>query len=317
MKFRIETEIPDYTPQIRYGEAVLSLGSCFSVEMASRLKRLKYKVIANPAGITFNPISIEHTLKMIKTDDSLPEESVFFNGSVYCNLHFHGCFNHVEKEEHIKKVESSLSKASQFIKNTRFVILTLGTAYVHEHKESGQIVNNCHKLPAGSFIKRRLGVTEIYESLSTSLALIEELSDHKVEALFAVSPVRHSKEGLHANQLSKASCLLAVDQLCVAKAHCHYFPSYEILVDELRDYRYYKEDMVHPSGQAADFIFEKFSSALLAEDEQDIRQQIEKINNAKAHKAFNPDSEQHKLFLEKLKEETEAFCLKYPYIDMG
>jgi len=316
MKFRTETKIPDYTPQIRYGEAVLSLGSCFSVEMASRLKRIKYRVFDNPAGITFNPISIEHTLKMIKSGDSLPEDSLFFNGSVYCNLHFHGSFNHFEKEKLIKKVDSSISSARQFIPKARFVIITLGTAFVHELRSNGQIVNNCHKLPADNFIKKRLDSSEIYDSLCRSVALIEELSENRVDIIITVSPVRHSKEGLHANQLSKASCLLAVDQLCEGKANCHYFPSYEILLDELRDYRFYKEDMVHPSVQASDFIFERFSAAFLAEDEDDIRRQVEKINNAQAHKALNPESDKHKLFLAKLKEETEAFKLKHPHIDM-
>lgn len=316
MKFRIETDIPDYTPQIRYGEAVLSLGSCFSVEMASRLKRLKYKVFDNPAGITFNPISIEHTLKMIKSADSLPEDPVFFNGSVYCNLHFHGSFNHIEKEQLIKNTYSSILNARHFIQEARYVIITLGTAFVHELRSSSQIVNNCHKLPADTFLKRRLNTSEIYNSISRSVACIEELSSNKVDIILTVSPVRHSKEGLHANQLSKASCLLAIDQICEGKSNCHYFPSYEILLDELRDYRFYKEDMVHPSMLASDFIFEKFSSAFLAEEEENTRRQIEKINSARAHKALNPESEKHKLFLSKLKEEIEAFKREHPHIDM-
>ena len=195
------------------------------------------------------------------------------------------------------------------------MIITLGTAFVYEHAENGRIVNNCHKIPQSNFNRRLLSIDEITECLGDSLRKFEDHSANDLQVICTVSPVRHIKDGLHENQISKARCLLALDELCQGKDNYHYFPSYEILLDDLRDYRFYAEDMIHPSAQAVDYIFNKFEGTFLHPDESGLRKRISKIQAALAHKAFNPESEQHKAFLKNLKEEIKGLKAEYAFLD--
>lgn len=317
MQFRTEIGAFNLTPKICYTDRIFSIGSCFSVEIAARLRSLRYRVHDNPAGITFNPISIADILKMIKTGDSLPGEDLLFNGSTWCHPLFHSSFNQLSKEDYIRKTVYSLSHARHFLSECSWVIITLGTAFVHDWIAGNMTANNCHKLPGDQFRKRRLTVEEIVDALNSSTGIIESMSSTNVNFILTVSPVRHTREGLHENQLSKALCLLAADKVSMIKPNVHYFPSYEIMMDDLRDYRFYGEDLIHPTSFATDYIFDTFSKGVLDEDEEEIRTAVQKINRKIQHKPFNPDSEAYDTFQKNLASDIKAFNSKYGHLGMG
>jgi hypothetical protein len=316
MKFRTEIFPGKMFSKISYSDRILSLGSCFSVEIAQKLNNLNYQVLINPSGITFNPISICNTIMSLFNADSLPEESLIYNGNVWCHPDFHGAFNHPDKSETLRMINQSMEEARNFCKEITHVIITMGTAFVYESKENGRIVNNCHKIPQSSFNKRLLLKSEIVEQMTEAMKVLNANSSTALKFIFTLSPIRHIKEGLHENQISKAQCLLAINDLVNANESCAYFPSYEIVLDDLRDYRFYKTDMLHPNDQAIDYIFKKFEDYALAPEENDLRKRFDKLNAAINHRAMNPDSEKHKRFLVNLEKEKEAIQKEYPHIEI-
>jgi hypothetical protein len=314
MKFRTEIKPSESAFKIKYEDHILSLGSCFSVEMAHKLANLKYTVMQNPAGITFNPASILNTIRSIKVDKSLPEEELIFNGECWCHEDFHGIFNHPDKSQVQLSIENSLKKAHVFIKNTKIVLITIGTAFVFENIETNKIVNNCHKLPGQKFRRRLLGLDEITEALNETILSINEMSNHHVNFILSLSPVRHLRDGFIENQKSKASCLLAIHKTVESMDNVFYFPSFEILMDELRDYRFYKQDMIHPTEQTTDYIFQKFENTCLLESEKNLRLRIDSVNRGLQHIGHHEASEKHKIFLKSLNEDIKDIEKMYPFI---
>ncbi len=304
--------------RISYSDRIMSFGSCFSVDIMERLKRLQYAVLSNPAGITFNPSSIYHTIKSMITADSLPEHSLQLNGDIWSHPNFHSSFNSTQARITLEKINGSLQSARQFAQELDWVVITLGTAFVYQKKSDGSIVNNCHKFPTELFQKKLLSVEEIEHTLQGSIDLLNAIGERKKKFIFTVSPIRHIKEGLHENNISKASCLLAINNIVKGNSDCcQYFPSYEILLDELRDYRYYGEDLIHPSALALHHIFSLFSSNYLDDADQDLRKSIQSINMALEHRALHPDSEQHKIFMEQTIRKAKSLQEKYDFIDFG
>ena len=276
---------------------------------------MKYQVFSNPTGITFNPISISDTIMSIIKGDSLPEDELFYNGNLWCHSGFHSAFSNPDKKQVLQTLNNQIDSAHSFVKDCEYLIITLGTAFVYSRADDGKVVNNCHKLPQSNYTKRLLTVDDIVETLSSSLNALKEQCKNTVKVIFTLSPVRHIKDGIHENQLSKATCLLAIDQLVNSSDAYNYFPSYEILLDDLRDYRFYAKDLVHPTEQAVDYIFEIFEKSWLDPSEAELRTQISKINSSLSHRAMNPDSDQYKDFRNKLEKQIEVLKENYPFLE--
>lgn len=315
MDFRTEIDPQELREKIKYTDKVLSLGSCFSEEIGQRLRQLYYDILVNPAGITFNPSSIHRTLMTMYEGNSLPREALVFNGKLWCHPDFHGSFNRMDPDQVLSAANDSIEKARNFVKHTHFVIITLGTAYVYIDRNSGNVVNNCHKIPAHNFSKRLLKQSEIVQCLDESMSALQEMSDHELQFILTLSPVRHIRDGLIENQQSKSLCLLALNETLENRRNAHYFPAYELLLDDLRDYRFYNKDMVHPSDQAVDYIFEKFESSALSPVEEELRRKLSGINKSMNHRAIYPDSEHYQQFRKNLKQKVDKLKNDFPFLE--
>ena len=313
MNFRSPLILSPSSLQIHYSSNILSIGSCFAQNIAHNLTELKYNLLANPAGICFNPVSVLHTIKRCIKGDSLPETEIINSHGLWCHHDFHGSFNHPDKNTCIQSINSSIEKANNFLKSVDRVILTIGTAYVYELEN--HVVNNCHKRPQNLFNKRRLEREEIKNTLFELIELLNAYSNQKIEYILTLSPVRHLKDGMVQNNLSKATCLLAIDDVVQSDANVHYFPSYELLMDDLRDYRFYAKDRVHPSEEAIEYVFNKFEQVHLYENDAALRKRIAKLNLALAHRPFNPESDQHILFKEDLVAQLTELEQAYSFLD--
>lgn len=312
MKFQTKTTIPNSSFNIKYEHKILSLGSCFSVNVASNLMGLKYDILQNPCGITFNPNSILSCIKRCTNGISLLEDNLIQSGNLWCHYDFHGSFNQIDKDIYLKNANNSIQNAGNFMKDLDIVFITLGTAFVYRSVSTGHIVNNCHKLPSNAFNRQLLSVEEIKTNLLDIVNLIEGYSDKPVNFIFTLSPVRHIKDGLEANQKSKASCLLAIHALCDQLNNVEYFPSYEILLDELRDYRFYSDDMIHPSTVAVKYIFEKFEDCYLDSEEKLRRSEISAIQNSLNHRPLHAEDPKYLEFQQTLYHKIQSLEKKYP-----
>jgi len=307
---------PDFPFKVTYSDTLLSLGSCFAVNMATKLDDLGYRVLRNPAGITFNPASLSRTIKMVKNPDSLHKTPSTQQAELWSHPDFHGSFNNPDRQSHLEMMEGSLKDAHEAISKVSVVLITMGTAHVYVSKESGNIVNNCHKKPADHFDKRLMTIQEIKESLYEIKKTVDELSIQEVNFVISVSPVRHVKNGLVSDRHSKSLLLVACHEFVQEQASVHYFPAYEILVDELRDYRYYADDLIHPSTVAVDHVFECFEQNLLDKKESEVRTKVSDLIQRQNHRPLFPETEAHQKFLKKLKSDKVLLLEKYPFLDL-
>lgn len=301
---RTKVDLKPILNKINYENRVFSIGSCFSVEMANRLKQWQYRVNQNPSGITFNPISIAHTIKSIISPDSLPKVELNCENGIWSHPDFHGSFNSVSQQVVLQNIENSLEESRLFLKSADVIIITLGTAFVFEQKADGKIVNNCHKRQSSLFDRKLLSSDQVFKTLVDLKRGLDSYCEAPPSIILTVSPVRHVRDGLLANQLSKANCLIAINQFVEQHESCHYFPSYEIMLDDLRDYRFYKDDLIHPNNLALNYIFQKFEEFALSPKEADVRKKVDKINAAMSHRPINPESEAHQKFLLQLEKDT-------------
>ena len=317
MDFRTKTDITPLNPRLCHSDKLVVMGSCFADHIGKKLERMKFRTVVNPFGVLYNPLSIAEGLKRLAekrlfTEDELHE---FPDGGWNTWLH-HSQYSHPEKGTALAAINRSMEETSCGLAEAEVLIITLGTSWVYRLADTGEVVGNCHKVPERSFKRERLQVSEIVEALSTALSLINTINP-KVRVLFTVSPVRHIKDGLHGNQLSKSTLLLAVDELCRRfPERCHYFPAYEIVMDELRDYRFYAEDMAHPSKQAIDYVWECFTTHCLDSEAQQFMLQWEKVARALEHRPFNPESEQYRQFVRHNMAQIQELKERYPHLDV-
>ena len=294
MKFRTEIEIKPWQKRIEHSDSILSLGSCFATNIAQRLLERKFKVCNSPTGILFNPASIARSLELMSTCYQVSENDVFLSGELYSSYLFHSHFSSTNKQEAIERMQQAINAGNKALSSADYLIITLGTAWVYRLKSTGEVVANCHKQPSANFSRELLSVDEIVEAL-------ESIHDHcSAELILTISPVRHIGEGMEDNSLSKALLRVAVAEFI--KRHPErttYFPSFEILIDDLRDYRFYDNDLVHPSTMAIDYVAEKFFEAALSEKAKCRIEDIDRIVRAANHRPQNPNSEQHRTFCRK------------------
>lgn len=291
----------------------MMLGSCFAENIGNILSDNKFDINLNPFGIVYNPQSLQLSLEILLREEKINQEDLFINEGLYHNFHFHGRFSDIDCEQALNKMNNSVSEAAQVLKNADFLILTLGTSYIYKLKSTQSIVSNCHKLPGNLFSRNILSVEQITKSWSELLKMLHGLNP-KMKVIFTVSPIRHLRDGAHQNQLSKSVLLLAVEELCIRFSFCSYFPSYEIVLDELRDYRFYADDMVHPNQTAINYLWERFSETYFNEETIRINNEWVKIQSALRHRPINSDSKEHKHFLKQTFLKLKLFQEKYSYI---
>ena len=296
--FRTDIEINTNFPKIDYKSKILFLGSCFAENIGNKFIEAGFNVNLNPFGVLYNPDSIKENIKIILNEQYFTENDLVKSNSLWFSYNFHSKFSNVDKDTCLNNINSSISKSVESIKNSDYIFITFGTAWVYKLINENIVVANCHKQPSKIFERYRLSINEIVESYKDLINEIKQINSN-VKIVFTVSPVRHWKDGATGNQLSKSILLLAIDEILNLTENIYYFPSYEIVIDELRDYRFYKDDMLHISELAVNFIWEKFKYAFFNKETQNIILQVNKFHSALKHKPFNPDSKEYLMFLEK------------------
>ena len=300
MKLYTSVEITPSARKIGYGDKILLLGSCFADNIGAKLNEHYFQATINPLGTLYNPASIALAL----TDTCFPitdSQMIYHNGLWHSMLH-HGSFSSVDKVEMMARCQQSRAELQQALHEATTVIVTFGTAWVYEM--DGKVVANCHKLPANRFTRRCLTVNEIVDIWKP---IVQNTSEK--HWIFTVSPIRHIKDGLHANQISKAILLQAVERL----GHS-YFPSYEIMLDELRDYRFYAEDMVHPSSVAVEYIWQRFVETYMTIDTQKEMRMLNQLWRDRQHRFLHPESPEAKAFQDQLNQRINLLQSSYPWI---
>lgn len=291
--FRTTFAFPENSIQLNRDDSFLLIGSCFSENIGKKLSQLKFDCLSNPLGISYNPISIHQLLQL-----NIPV-SVEKREGVYFSYQLHSELNQLNEEDFHTSTQKQLQLQQQQLAKQGTLIITYGTAWVYELQKDGAIVNNCQKTPANQFSKRLLSIDEVVNSWKHLHSILTEKFP-ALNIIFTVSPVRHLKDGVRENQLSKSILQLAIHQICTQFDNCSYFPSYEIMMDDLRDYRFYKADLIHPNEIAIDYIWDLFEQYYFSPETIKINQDILKIIASLQHKAFQPKSEKHQHFLNQL-----------------
>lgn len=317
-----KVSLPEWTERFSYGQSACMLGSCFAENAAKYLKDRKFKIYSNPFGILFNPISIEHcVLDCISRRRYDMDDLVELRGMYYSWNH-HGRFCNTSAPDLLENIQRSQEQGHQALAEASWVILTLGTSVVYQKNADGKVVANCHRVPAREFSARRLSVQECKDALVRTVLALKKHND-SVRILLTVSPIRHWRDGAHQNQLSKSVLLLACDELIeMAKMDerfpcVDYFPAYEIMLDELRDYRFFSPDLMHPSEQAVDWIMQYFVESFLSVPGRALMKEVEVLNKAFGHRILHPNSPEHKQFVAQLLQKTMDLKQRCDYIDFS
>ena len=316
MQFRTQIPIPKSNHSIDYSSRVVSLGSCFAENMAEKLDYFKFQNISNPFGIIFNPVSIEKIIYKAINAVLFTEEDVFFYNERWHCFDVHSDLSNANSGELINNLNAIVKLTNEQITESTHIIITYGTSWVYRTIESDSIVANCHKVPQKQFKKELLSAEENRESIANTLKLIHSVNPN-CNIIFTVSPVRHIKDGFVENQWSKANLISAIHDVLNTK-HCklstEYFPSYEIMMDELRDYRFYAEDMLHPNQVAIDYIWKRFKETSISETAFATMDEVERIQKSLLHKPFNPNSESHLKFESKVREKITKLENQYSFM---
>lgn len=304
MKLQTEIFLKPEEKQIDYSSKILLLGSCFSENIGAKFEYFKFQNIQNPFGVIFNPISIEKLITRAIDNKSFSEKDVFQHNGIWKCFETHSQLSSLDKDQFLENLNLALQNLREALFTSTHIIFTYGTSYVYRNIETNKIVANCHKLPQKTFIKELLSIQEISESLKNCFHKISEVNSNAI-IINTVSPVRHIKDGFIENSLSKAHLISAIHHLLslqLQSKSVSYFPSFEIMMDELRDYRFYSEDMLHPNKTAIDIIWQKFSKVWIASETEFFQREIASIQSGLRHKPFNPESVEHIRFIEKLQQ---------------
>lgn len=319
MQFRTKITIPKSENPIDYDSKIVSLGSCFAENMAEKLDYFKFQNVCNPFGIIFNPVSIEKIIHKTIRQELFTDKDIFFHDERWHSFDVHSDCSNSGKDELIANLNAILKSTHQQIIESTHIIITYGTSWVYRNIKTNEIVANCHKVPQKQFGKEILSVETIEKSIKTTLDLIQKINP-KANFIFTVSPVRHLKDGFVENQLSKAHLITALNEVLDQTVSVPpsgargLFPSYEIMMDELRDYRFYAEDMLHPSSVAIEYIWERFSETSISPESHSVMEEVKSIQKGLQHRPFNPNSENHQQFLSKLQDKMTKIQRQFPRI---
>ena len=299
--------------RINYNSKLVLLGSCFSKNIGNKLTYFKFQTHQNPFGILFHPKAIENLITNAINKKEYVSKDLIFQDERWHSFDAHSNLSSSNQEILLKKLNSSVQATNKKLKKATHIIITLGTSWVYRSIETAAVVANCHKIPQKKFSKELLSIVEINKSLKTIISLLKSINKD-INVLFTVSPIRHLKDGFIENTQSKSHLIAAIHNIVDCK-NVSYFPSYEIMMDELRDYRFYSEDMIHPNKIAINYIWEKFSETWFEENTGSIMKEIELIQKGMAHKPFDKNSEKHQNFLQNLESKKEKIRTQFPFIN--
>lgn len=302
MKFRTEVHIENAEKKILLTDRIFSVGSCFAAEMSELLKNGQMQTLCNPFGTIFNPFSLNVALKNLHDCKIYKEEDLIVYNEDYISLNHHSSFNSNYAHKTLEKINQNIELGNQFLQKTNWVLITFGTSFIYEFLPKNQLVANCHKIPQKFFNKRFLTDEELKNSITETIENLKDICKNDVQILFTVSPVRHTKDGMVENQLSKSKLICALHEILPNFENCHYLPIFEIVNDDLRDYRFYKEDLIHPNNQAIQYIWEQFGNAYFSDEVKNFINENYKIKAALEHRPNDEKSPKYQEFLEKLKE---------------
>lgn len=316
MDFHAEFFPKSFSKKLNHQDKLLLVGSCFTEQIGNKLSAHKFRTLENPNGILFNPVSIASAITSYAAGSMYKEEDLFYYNELWGSWQHHTKFSSIDKMKTLDAINHSQERAGSFIKQANWILLTLGSAFVYENtnSEKKEVVANCHKVPTDKFYRRLLDPLEVKNCLSDMMETVKAINP-EVKFIFTISPVRHLREGFVENNRSKAALMQAVHAL-TDQEHVFYFPAYELVIDDLRDYRFYAEDMVHPNYAATNYVWEKFISTCIDDHSQQLMKEIAVIVAARNHKPFNPESEQHKKFLHNNWEKTIKLQQQHDYIDL-
>lgn len=316
MLLQTHIDIKPFEQKINHSQPILSIGSCFADNIAKRLQHSKFQTIASPTGILFNPESIARTIERFaqatKSEEALPTKNLLqFSNGLWFSYDFHSSFSHTDADTVVNQMRTTVKVGADALSRAEIVIITFGTAFAYRLNESGEVVANCHKQPQSIFTRQMLNVDYIVRRYTELLQ--GALSDKRV--IFTLSPVRHLGDGLEQNSLSKATLRVAIAEIVSRNKNAEYFPSYEIMMDELRDYRFYADDMAHPSKLAVDYIWERFSECAFSSDTLELIKRIAQITSATEHRPFNPQSDAYRNFCQQMLQRIATLELSHPTLD--
>ncbi|GAB5399069.1 MAG: GSCFA domain-containing protein [Aureisphaera sp.] len=299
-----------------YDSKVLLLGSCFTEHIGGKLDYFKFRSLTNPFGILFNPVSMFKLIHRALSDEFFTPADIFEkDGAWYC-LEVHSLVFNSEKEDYIHQLNTLLVRLKNELMESSHIIFSFGTAWVHRFLKTNEIVANCHKIPQKEFSKELLSVEMVATCIEGMVAKVKKVNP-KATFLCTVSPVRHIKEGLPENSLSKSHLIAGVHQVVASSEATYYFPSYEIMMDELRDYRFFEKDMIHPNETAIDIIWEKFRSVWLAPQTAPLLKEIDAIQKGLLHRPFNSEGNEHKTFLKNLDAKIQHLKEHLPHVSFS
>ncbi len=315
-RIQVESTVPPW--KTGFGMKHVFIGSCFTENIGNKMAELKFSTDINPFGILYNPESVAQCIRRLVSPVAFREEDLFFHDGLWHSFMHHGHFSSFSSATALRQINDRLLFSSEYLKQAGFLFLTFGTAWVYENKLTGKIVSNCHKVPSANFARYRLSPAEIASSVREALEALWEVNAG-IKVILTVSPVRHLQDGAVANQLGKAALLLAADALChgFGNDRIFYFPSYELVMDELRDYRFYTDDMVHISPVAVNYIWEKFSEAMIAPESRKMMEEILRVLRAKEHRPIHAGTPEHTAFLINSLKKVLSLSEKNPYLDLS
>jgi hypothetical protein len=325
MQFFTSINIKPLQPYITYRDNILLIGSCFTEHIGNYLTDVKFNVLQNPNGILFDPLSVCYSLVSYIQNKQYTENDLFYLNESWHSWQHHSRFSNPEKKECLRIINVSQNEAHTFLKKTEWLIITLGSSFAYKispgainefKKGERNEVANCHKAPAQTFIKHLCTIEEIVTALDVTLYQLFHFNPH-LKIIFTISPVRHLRDGVVENNRSKARLIEAVHHLVNKFDKLYYFPAYELVIDVLRDYRFYDIDLAHPNYAATQFVMEKFSEFCFDKETQELIKEIRKIAIAKNHTPFNPHSQQHKKFLQTYFEKAKVFQQEYPWLNFS
>ena len=316
-KFHTEVEVPSYGWQTGYAKKNMFIGSCFTENVGNRMAELAYDVDINPFGILYNPLSVGNSLQILLDKKEFTEADLIEAGGLWHSFYHHGRFSSINPEDCLVKINERIKSSAEYLLTADFLFITFGTAWVYNYKKTGQTVSNCHKIPAKEFQRTRLSVNEIVDFLNPILERVNQVNP-ELKMVFTVSPIRHWNDGAIENQRSKSALILATDELIRINnaQNLDYFPSYEIVMDELRDYRFYTEDMIHLTDFTVTHIWEKFSDSLIDRKSRETSNRINKILLAKKHRPIHRNTQEFKNFLKLTLEQIDKIANEFPHINL-
>lgn len=305
----------DFLPKIRFADGICMAGSCFSEHIAEILSRHKYKVLNNPFGILYNPVALANSFERIARKHYYQEEDMVLHEHLFHSMDHHGSASGPDANLVVTNINDRINMAHEFLTGCRFVFVSLGTARVFRYRPTGNIAGNCHKIPQLQFDSFRLGTEDCIEALERIYHAVRSVNK-EANIIWTVSPVRHVRDGLTENQLSKSTLLLAIEKMTMPSLGTSYFPAYEIMIDQLRDYRFYKEDLIHPSNEAIEVIWDFFGDTYLDHSDRVHHPAIERIQKGREHRFIHHNPTASKVFAESMLRQIQQVSDQCPDIDL-